>query len=118
MRVVAHAALFEPGRIVSMDFRKIIVPMAVETAALEYKTAAPVQTVALGALHARNRRMLAKRLKARWRVRTYKEMHFLLAALPQQNQRVQTRSRLQRSVKRIWKGLLGLDECTVQLNFP
>ena len=109
MSVVAHAALFEPGRIVSMDFRKIIVPMAVETAALEYKTAAPVQTVALGALHARNRRMLVKRLKRRRRIRTNEEMHFLFAAFPLQNQRVQARGRLQCGVKHMRKRLFGLD---------
>src|SRR6266478_6571502 len=94
MCVVAHAALFEPGRIVSMDFRKIIVPMAVETAAFEHKTATPVQTVALGALHARNRRMLVKRLKRRRRIRTNEEMHFFFAALPLQNQRVQAKGSL------------------------
>jgi len=82
MCVVAHAALFEPGRVVSMDFRKIIAPMAIETAAFEDKTATPVQAVALGALNARNRRMLVKGLKGYGRIRTDKKMHFLLAAIP------------------------------------
>ena len=93
MSVVAHAALLEHGGLVSMDLRKIITLMAVETAAFENKTAAPVQTVALGALHARDRRMLVKGLKRGWRIRTDKEMYFLLAAVPQQNQRVQARGR-------------------------
>ena len=100
-----------------MDLGKIITLMAIETAAFEDKTAAPVQTVALGTLHARNRRMLVKRLKRRRRIRTDKEMHFLLAAFPQQNQRVQARGRFQCGVKHIWKGLLGLDHDTVQLEF-
>jgi hypothetical protein len=117
MCVVAHAALFEPGRIVSVDFGKIITLMTVETAAFEDKTATPVQTVTLGTLHARKRRMLVKRLKCRRRIRTNEEMHFLLAAFPLQNQRVQARGRFQRSVKHIWKGLLGLYQDTVQLEF-
>ena len=115
MGVVAHPALFEPGRIVSMDLRKIIVPMAVETAAFEDKTATPVQTVALGALHTRNRRMLVKRLKRRRRIRPNKEAHFLFAAFPLQNQRMQTRGRLQCGVKHIGKRLFGLNQDTVQL---
>ena len=90
--------------------------MAIETAAFEDKTATPIQTVALGALHARNRRMLVKRLKRRGRIRTDKEMHFLFAALPQQNQRVQARGRFQCGVKHVWKGPFGLDEA-VQLEF-
>ena len=88
MRIVAHTALFEDGGLVSMDLRKIITLMAVETAAFENKTTATVQTVALGALHTRDRRMLVKGLKRGWRIRTNKEMHFLFAAVPQQNQRV------------------------------
>ena len=117
MCVVAHAALLEPGRIVSVDLRKIIRFMAIETAAFKYKTATPVQTVALGALHTRNRRMLVKRLKARGRIRTNEETRFLFAALPLQNQRVQARRRLQCGVKHVCKGLFGLDESTVELEF-
>ena len=117
MCVVAHAALLEPGRVVSMDLRKIIRFMAIETAAFEDKTAAPVQTVALGALHTWNRRMLVKRLKARGRIRTNKKMHFLFAALPLQHQRMQAGRRLQRGVKHIWKGLFGLDDGPVELDF-
>jgi len=82
MCVVAHTALLEPDRIVSMDLGKIITLMAVETAAFKDKTATPVQTVALGALHARKRRMLVKRLKCRRRIRTNEETHFLFTALP------------------------------------
>ena len=117
MGVVAQAALFEPGRIVSVDLSKIITWMAIETAAFEDKPATSIQAVALGARHARNRRMLVKRLKGRGGIRTDKKMHFLLAALPQQNQRVQARGRLQRGVKHIWKGLFGLDEGAVELEF-
>src|SRR5882724_8396149 len=117
MCVVAHAALFEPGSIVSMDFRKIIVSMAIETAAFEDKTATPVQAVALCALHARNRRMLMKGLKGRGRIRTDIKMHFFFAALPQQNQRVQARGRLQHGVKYIRKGLFGLDGGAVKQEF-
>ena len=86
MCVVAHTALLEPDRIVSMDLGKIITLMTIETAALKDKTTAPVQTMALGALHARNRRMLVKRLERRWWIRANKKMHFLFAAFPQQNQ--------------------------------
>ena len=117
MCVVAHAALLEPGRIVSVDLRKITRFMAIETAAFKYKTATPVQTVALGALHARNRRMLVKRLKGCGRIRANKKMHFLFAALPLQNQRVQARRRLQCGVKHIWKGLFGLDDGPIELEF-
>jgi len=88
MCVVAHTALLEPDRIVSMDLGKIITLMTIETAAFEYKTATPIQTVALGTLHTWDRRMLVKRLKGRRRIRTDKEMHFLLSALPQEDQRV------------------------------
>src|SRR2546427_6843960 len=115
MCVVAHAALLEPDRIVSMDLGKIISAMAVETAAFEDKTTTPIQAVALSALHTWNRRMLVERFKGCGRIRTNKEMHFLLAAFPQQNQRVQARGRLQGGVKHVWKGLFGLDEDTVQL---
>ena len=88
MCVVAHAALLELGGLVSMDLRKIITHVAIETATLCDKTATPIQAVALGTLYARNWRMLMKRLKGRWRIRTNKEMHFLLAALPLQNYRM------------------------------
>ena len=117
MRVVAHAALLEHGGLVSMNLRKLITLMAIETATFKDKTSAPVQTVALGALHTRYRRMLVKGLKRGWRIRTYKEMHLLLAAVPQQNQRVQARGRFQSGVKHVRKGLLGLDKDTVQLEF-
>ena len=117
MCVVAHAALLEPGGVVSVDLRKAITLMAVETASFEHKTATPVQTVALGALHARNRRMLMKRLKRRRRIRPNEEMHFLFAAFPLQNQRVQARGRLQCGVKHIRKRLFGLNQDTVQLEF-
>ena len=79
---MAHAALLEYGGFVSMDFCKILLAMAIETAAFEDKTATPVQAVALGALNARNRRMLVKGLKGYGRIRTDKKMHFLLAAIP------------------------------------
>ena len=92
-----------------MDLGKIISAMAVETAAFEDKTATPIQAVALSALHTRNRRMLVEGLKGRGRIRTNKEMHFLFAALPEQNQRVQARGRLQCGVKHIRKRLFGLD---------
>lgn len=117
MCVVTHAALFEDGGLVSMDLRKIITLMTVETAAFESKTAAPVQTVTLRALHTRNRRMLMKGLKGGWRIRTDKEMRFFFAAVPQENQRVQARGCFQCGVKHIWKGLLGLNREAVQLEF-
>src|SRR5712691_8517030 len=88
MRVVADPALLEHSGLVSVYFRKTVPLMTIETAAFEDKTATPVQTVALGALHARNWRMLVKRLKRGRRIRINKEMHFLFAALPHQNQRV------------------------------
>ena len=83
MRVMAHAALLEHGWLVSMDLRKILALMAIETAAFENESTTPIQTVALRAWHARNRRMLAKRLKGGGRIRTGKEPHFLFSALPQ-----------------------------------
>ena len=117
MCVVANAALLEHGRLVSMYLCKIITSMAIETAAFEDKTTTPVQLVALGALNTRNRWMLVKRLKGRGRIWTNKEMHFLFAALPLQNQRVQARGRLQCGVEHIWKGLFGLDKGPVELEF-
>jgi hypothetical protein len=117
MSVVAYAALLEHGRLVSMDLRKIVTQVAIETATFCDKTTTPIQTVALGALYARNRRMLMKRLKGRGRIRTDKEMHLLFAAFPQQDQRMQSRGRLQYGVKHIWEGLFGLDQYTVQLEF-
>ena len=117
MCVVAHAALLKLGGIVSMDLRKIIGRMAIETATFCDKTTTPIQAVALGALDARNRWMLVKRLKSRWRIRTNKKMHFLSAAFPLQNQRVHASGRFQCGVKHIRKGLLGLDGDTVQLKF-
>ena len=83
MCVVAHTALFEPSRVVGMDLGKIITLMAIETAAFEDKPSTPIQSVALGTQNTRNGRMLVKRLKDLWRIRAGKEMHFLLAALPQ-----------------------------------
>ena len=117
MRVVAHTALFEPDRIVSMDLGEVITLMTIETAAFEDKTATAVQTVALGTLYTRNRRMLVKRLKRRWRIRTNEEMHFLFAAFPEEDQRVQARRRVQCGMKHIGKGLIGLDEDAIQLEF-
>ena len=49
MRVMAHAALLEHGWLVSMDLRKILALMAIETAAFENESTTPVQTVALRA---------------------------------------------------------------------
>ena len=114
MCVVAHPALLKPDRIVSMDLREVITLVTIETPAFKDKTTAPVQTMALGALHARNRRMLVKSLKRRRWIRTNKKMHFLSAAFPLQNQRVQASGRFQCGVKHIRKGLLGLDGDTVQ----
>ena len=85
MCVVAHTALLKPGRVVGVDLRKVITYMAIETATYCDKTPPPIQPMALGTLYAGNRRMLMKRLKSRRRIRANKKMHFLLAALPQQN---------------------------------
>jgi len=117
MCVVAHTTLFEPGRLVRMDLRKIVSLMAIETAAFEDKPSTPIQFVALDTLHAGNGRMLVERLKGRGRIRTDIKMHFFFAALPQQNQRVQTRGRLQHGVKYIGKGLFGLDGGAVKQEF-
>jgi hypothetical protein len=117
MCVVAHAALLESGGVVSMDLGKVILLMAIETAAFEDKSAVPVQTVALGTLHPRNRRMLVKGLKRRRRIWSNEEVHFLFAAVPQQNHRVQARRRFQCGVEHIRKGLLGRDGDTIELEF-
>ena len=117
MCVVAHAAAIEHGRLVSMCLGKAILSMAIETATFEDKPLTPIQGVALGALHVRNRRMLVKRLKGRGRIRTNKEMHFLLAALPHKNQRVHARGGLHAGVKHVWKGPFGFDEGPVHLKF-
>ena len=42
MGVVAHAAALEHGRLVSMSLGKLILSMAIETAAFEDKAATPV----------------------------------------------------------------------------
>jgi hypothetical protein len=42
MCIVAHAALLEYGRLVSMDLGKIVTLMAIETATFEDKTATPI----------------------------------------------------------------------------
>jgi hypothetical protein len=118
MCIVAHTALFEPDRIVSMGLGKIITLMAVETAAFKDKTATPVQAVALCALHAWKRRMLVKSLKCCRRIRTNEEMHFLFAAFPLQSKRVQAGGHFKSGVKNIWEGLFGLDDATVQVEFP
>ena len=117
MCVVANAALLERGRLVSMYLCKIITSMAIETAAFEDKTTTPVQLVALGALNTRNRWMLVKRLKVRGRIRTNKEMHFLFAALPHQNQRVHTRGGLHAGVKHVREGPFGFDSDPIHLEF-
>ena len=117
MCVVAHAAAFEQGRLVSMNLREVILLMAIETATFEDKTATPIQLVALGALHARNRGMLLKRLKVRGRIRTHKEMHFLFAPLPHKNQRVHARAGLHAGVKNLWKRPFGFDDDPVHLEF-
>jgi hypothetical protein len=117
MCIVAQAALLEHGGLVGVDLRKTSTLMTIETAAFEDKPSTSIQFVALGALHAGNGRMLVKRLKSRWRIRANKEVHFLFAALPQQSQRVQARRRLQRGMKHIWKGLFGLDQVAIELEF-
>ncbi len=83
--------------------------MAIETAAFENKPAAPIQAVALGAWHVRNRRMLMKQLKAGGRIRTDKEAHFLSSSLPQQGQRARARWNFECRVKYIRKGPFGLN---------
>ena len=85
MCIVAHTALFETSRVVGMDLRKTSTLMAIETAAFEDKPSTSIQFMALGTLHAGNGRMLVEGLKSRRRIRADKEMHFLFAALPQQN---------------------------------
>jgi hypothetical protein len=88
VRVVAQAASLQHRSLVSVDFGKVTLLMATETATFEDETAAPVQLVALCALHAGNRRMLMKWLKGGGRIRTYKEVYLLLAACPRQYQGV------------------------------
>jgi len=95
MSVVAQAALLEHGSLVSVDLRKIISPMAIETPAFEDETTTLIQAMALRTLHGLNRWMLMKWLKGFGRIRTNEETYFLLTALPHQNQRVQARGYLQ-----------------------
>ena len=109
MRVVTHATSLEHSRIVSVYFAKFFTLMAIETTALKNKPATPAYAMTLSALRAGNRRMLVKGLKTCRMIWTHKEMHFLLSALPHQNQRVQSGARLQRGVQNIGKGLFGLD---------
>src|SRR5579872_6187672 len=117
VRVVAHAALLEPGWLMSMDLREAITLMAIETSAFKNKPGAPIQAVALCARNVRNRGMLVKRLKAGGRIGTRKEAHFLSSSFPQQGQRVQARGNFDYRVKYIRKGLFGLNGGAVQLQF-
>src|SRR5579872_4588023 len=115
MSVVAQAASLEHRGLMSVDSGKITLLMAIEAAAFEDKTAAPVQAVALSTLHTGNGRMLMKWLKVRGRIRAHKEMHFLLATVPHQCQRVQSEARLHRRMQDIRKGLLSCNGDAVQL---
>ena len=85
---MANPALLEDSRFMSMDFREPGLLMTVETAALENETSTRIESVALRALDARNRRMLMKRLVTGGRIRAHKKSHFFLAALPRQNHRM------------------------------
>src|SRR5262249_2300096 len=103
MCVVAQAAPLEHCRLMRVNLGETILSMAIKTATFEHKTATPVQFVALAALHVLNRWMLMKRLKGRGRIRTNEEMHFLLSAFPQKNQRMHAGRGFDRGVKDIGK---------------
>src|SRR5580698_105897 len=79
MRIVAHAALLEHHRIMSMDLGKPGALVTIETATLENKTSALVQRVALGTLYIGDGRMLVKRLKAAGRIHAHKKLHFFFS---------------------------------------
>ena len=69
----------------SMDFREPGFLMTVETAALENETSTRIESVALRALDARNRRMLVKRLVAGGGIGAHKKSNLFPAAFPRQN---------------------------------
>jgi hypothetical protein len=85
---MANPALLEDSRFMSMDFREPGLLMTVETAALENETSTRIESVALRALDARNRRMLMKRLVTGGRTSAHKKSHFFAATLPRQNHRM------------------------------
>jgi hypothetical protein len=85
MRIVAHTALLEHYRIMSMDLGKPIPLVAIETTTFENKTSTLIQPVALSTRHIRKRRMLSKQLKPSGRIHADDKLHFLLPAIPHQN---------------------------------
>ena len=82
---MACSALLEDSRFMGMDFREPGFLMTVETAALANEASPRIESVALRALNARDRRMLMKRLVSGGRIGAHKKSHFFLAALPREN---------------------------------
>ena len=71
-----------------MDFREPGFLMTVETAALENETSTRIESMALRALDARNRRMLVKRLVTGGGIGPHKKPDLFPAAFPRQNHRM------------------------------
>ena len=82
MRIVAHTALLEHYRLMSMDLGKSGPLVAIEAATLKNKTSALIYPVTLRTRHVGNGRMLMKRRKAVGRVLAHKKLHFLFPAIP------------------------------------
>src|SRR5690348_11303510 len=92
--------------------------MAVEAATFEGKTTPTIQRVTSSAPYVCHGRVLAKALKARRGIRTDKELHFSLSALPRQDQRMQAGRRLHTRVKDVGKRLFGPKRDAIQLECP
>jgi hypothetical protein len=117
MGIVAHTALLEHDRLMSMDLGKPSALMTIEAATLENKTSALIEPMALGTLYIGNRRMLVKRLKAgRW-IHPDKKLHFLFSTFPRQDQHMQAGCKLQGRVKHVRERLIDLEQGPVQLEF-
>ena len=86
MGVVAEPALTQNAGVMSVDFGKSRLLVAIETAALEVEASAASEFVTLRALDTRERRMLVKRLESGRRIGAYEKRNFFSAAFPHQRE--------------------------------
>ena len=91
---MAHSTLLQYRRLMRVNLSEISPLVAFKTSALKDEAAVAIDFMALRTLHAWNRWMLMKRLKARASAGARKELYFLSAALPCQHHRMQSRRNL------------------------
>ena len=120
VRIVASSAFNERmlGVGMNLDELLLLLLMAIKATTFEAKSAPPTQTVTLGALDVRYRRMVLKHLELLRCILPYEEPYLFPPAFPDHRQRMFPGVWLNGCVEYILERLLRFDGLAVKLQFP